>query len=258
MKKLFKFAGLALAGIFALASCKNSQDLESLRKDATISDELKAAYNINFDATTGSKKLYNQDRGDNKSYFDVYVSTDFKTSLVTHTYTLKSLISDVENLENRLNENKLTELKFGRLMFSNTMYSDEDSSFINEIYNSNYGINSKTDDKKNYDFGFEIDSQASWTRALTGKYINAAYLDGKKDISIEVIYLPLLLNRYNNGNEIVKMYAFLPIHEVALVDGKQIVAPKDGSTKYSLEDYTITTKTVDFKFDSETKLLATN
>ena len=49
MKKLFKFVGIAFAGVLALASCKNSEDLESLRKDADISAEIKEAYNINFD-----------------------------------------------------------------------------------------------------------------------------------------------------------------------------------------------------------------
>ena len=41
MKKLFKFVGIAFAGVLALASCKNSEDLESLRKDADISAEIR-------------------------------------------------------------------------------------------------------------------------------------------------------------------------------------------------------------------------
>ena len=261
MKKLFKFVGIAFAGVLALASCKNSEDLESLRKDADISAEIKEAYNINFDATTSSKKLYNQDRGDNNSYFDVYVAEDYKNSLLSYTITLESMKADVADLEKRLDQNKVTALPINTLMFSSSLYSSELSSFINEIYNSNYGINSttKTDDTttKNYDFGFDIDSQAAWTRSLTGKYLNEAYLDGKTDISIVITYLPLYLNRYNNGNEIVKLYAFLPISEAAVVDGKKIVAPVDGTTKYSLEDYTIAGKAVNFKFDEDNKLLLT-
>ena len=263
MKKLFKVVAATFALAIGLASCNNSQDLESLRKDAQISDELKTTYNINFDATTGSKKLYNQDRGDNKSYIDVYVASDYKSSLLSYTISLDSLKSSVELLETKLSQNKLTAIPVKSLAFSNSLYSDETNSFIKEIYNSNYGITSTTKAEdgsttKNYDFGFDIDSEASWTRSLNGNYINEAYLDGNTNIDIVVTYLPIYLNRIQNGNEIVKLYMFLPISEAAVTNGKKIVAPENGSDKkYGLVDFTSVGKAVEFKFDSETNLLKT-
>ncbi len=264
MKKLFGVAAAAAVLAIGLASCNNSQDLESLRKDAQISDELKSAYKINFDSTTGSKRLYKDDRGDNKSYFDVYVAEDYKASLLRYTISLDSLKSSVENLETKLEQRKLTAIPVKTLGFSNSLYNDESGNFIKEIYNSNYGLTSTTKAEdgtvnKNYDFGFDIDSEASWTRSLTGKYINEAYLDNKNAvIDIVVTYLPIYLNRVYNGNEIVKLYMFLPISEVALLDGKKIVAPENGSNKkYGLEDYTVVGTPTDFVFDSETGLLKT-
>ena len=96
MKKLFAVAALGLAFALGLTSCNNSQDLESLRKDATISDELKTAYNINFDSTTESVKLYKEDRGENKSYFDVYLAKDYKASLLTYTISFDTLKNHIE------------------------------------------------------------------------------------------------------------------------------------------------------------------
>ncbi len=258
MNKLFKMVGVSCLGLLALTSCGNSQDLTTLRKD-TVSDTIRSEYNITFDATTGSKKLYTSDRGDNKSYFDVYIAEDYKASLVSYTMTLETLKSDVSDLEKRLEQNKLTSITIGSLSFSTALYTDEASSFLNEIYNSTYGITSKTTTDgtttNNFDFGFDPDSTASWTRTINGKYVNEAYLDGKTDISIQVTYLPLLLNRYYNGNEIVRLYFFLPIREAALVDGQKIVAPTDGTVKYSLEEYTSIAKAVDFKFTEDKKLL---
>ncbi len=264
MKKLFGVAAAAAVLAIGLASCNNSQDLESLRKDAQISDELKSAYKINFDSTTGSKRLYKDDRGDNKSYFDVYVAEDYKSSLLRYTISLGSLKSSVENLETKLEQRKLTAIPVKTLGFSNSLYNDESGNFIKEIYNSNYGLTSTTKAEdgtvnKNYDFGFDIDSEASWTRSLTGKYINEAYLDNKSAvIDIVVTYLPIYLNRVYNGNEIVKLYMFLPISEVALLDGKKIVAPENGSNKkYGLEATTVAATPTDFVFNSDTGLLKT-
>lgn len=262
MKKLFGIVGIAFAGLFALTSCKNSQDLETVRSNE-ISSELKTTYKLDFDSTNG-KRLYNQDRGDNKSYYDIYLANDYKASLLTYTISLDTLKETATDLTKRLEERKLTSIPVHTLMFSSELYSDESSEFIKEIYNSTYGITSVTkadgNETKNYDFGISVDTEASWNRSLTGKYLNEVYLDGKTNIDIVITYLPVFLSRYYNGVEIVKFYAFLPINESAVVDGKKIVEPTDNTVKYSLADYTKVGTDVKFKFNTDEKtknLLAT-
>ncbi len=261
MKKLFGIVGIAFAGLFALSSCKSSKDLQTLRKD-TISDAIKAEYNIEFDDTNG-KVLYNKERSaKTTSYYDVYIANndDYKSNLVTYSINLSELIKKTPELEKRLSQKKLSGIPVYAPMFSASAYSDELSAFIKELYNSSYGILSttKNEDKsltKNYDFGIEVDKAASWTRTLEGKYLNLAYLETNSDITINITYLPVYLYRMYKGETIVKLYAFLPVREAALLNGKKIVAPKDKASKYSLEDYEIVGKEVNFNFDPETNLL---
>jgi len=266
MKKLFGFVGMAFIGVLALSSCKNSQDLTTLRVDE-VSAENKTKYNIDFDVTNEDEaiQLYNSERSEKTtSYYDVYIAKDYKASLLSYTITLDELKEENSELEKRINQKKFKNLHFPSLFFSNEgagLYSDEQTAFIKEVYNSKYGITStyKDDDKnviKNYDFGFDIDSKTAWDRTLSTDYVTKAYLDGNTDISFNVIYLPLYLTRVYKGSTIVQKYAFLPIREAALLDGKEIVAPTTKAEKYSLADYSISAEDVDFSFNDETYMLS--
>ena len=270
MKKLFGIIGMAFVGIAVLSSCKKSQDLKTLRIDE-VSATNKEKYNLDFDVDNEDEaiRLYNSERSaKTTSYYDVYIAKDYKESLLSYTITLDDLIEESKkqdtDLEKRLSQKKFKSISVTSMFFYNegaSLYSDEQSAFIKEIYNSKYGINStyKDDSKnvvKNYDFGFDIDTKVQWDRTFKTNYVNEAYLDGKTDISFTFVYLPLFLRRVYKGETIVEKYAFLPISEAALYDGKQIVAPTTKGEKYSLADYTISVNAGDFTFDEETKMLS--
>lgn len=270
MKKLFGLMGMAFVGLAVLTSCKSSKDLTTLRVDE-VSDTNKANYKINFEVDNDDEsiRLYNSERSaKTTSYYDVYIAKDYKDSLLSYTITLDDFKTSYDennkvSLETKIEKKKFKSVIFPSLFFSNEgteLYSDEQSAFIKEIYNSKYGINStyKDDSKnvvKNYDFGFDIDSKAAWDRTFKTNYVTEAYLAGNKDISFNIIYLPVFLRRVYKGSTIVEKYAFLPVKEVALLDGKSIVAPKTKAEKYSLEDYTITANDADFKFSKDDNLL---
>lgn len=268
VKKLFGFVGMAFASLLVLTSCKSNKDLTTLRCDE-VNDTIKAKYNIDFnvDDENESIRLFNSERSaKTTSYYDVYIAKEYKDSLISYTITLDEIINkqeDKDKFVKKIEKKKLKSVAFNSLFFSNTgteLYSDEQTAFIKEIYNSKYGINStyKDDSKnvvKNYDFGFDIDSKTEWDRTLKTNYVTEAYLAGRKDISFNVIYLPLFLRRVYKGTVIVEKYAFLPISEVALYDGKQIVAPTTKGEKYSLADYTISAEEVEFDFNAEDNLL---
>ena len=266
MKKLFGFVGIALAGILILSSCKSSKDLTVVRAD-DVSDAYKAKYNINFDTDNEDEaiRLYNKDRSaKTTSYYDVYIAKDYKASLLSYSVSLSQMIEDTDNLEKKIEQKKFKNVHAYSLYFNNDLlYSDEASAFIKEIYNSSYGINSthKNDNKeieKNYDFGFEIDKKAEWSRTFNTTYASYAYLDGKKDITFTFIYLPLNIKRVYKGNEIVNKYVFLPIAEYALYDGKQIVKPATKTSKYDLAEFDLEIPSVEFEFDEDSNLLKMN
>ncbi len=265
MKKLFGLLGMAFVGLAALTSCKSNKDLTTLRIDE-VSDTNKANYRINFDADNGDEsiRLFNSERSaKTTSYYDVYISKDYKDNLLSYTISLTELMEKDESLEKKINKKKFKSIIFPSLFFSNTgteLYSDEQTAFIKEIYNSKYGINSTFKDEsknivKNYDFGFDIDAKAAWDRTFKTNYVTEAYLAGNKDITFNVIYLPIFLRRVYKGSTIVEKYTFLPISEAALLDGKKIVAPKVKGEKYSLEDYSITANTAVFTFSDTDHLL---
>lgn len=270
MKKLFGIIGIAFVGLVTLSSCKNSQDLKTLRVDE-VSTTNKEKYNLNFDADNEEEaiRLYNSERSaKTTSYYDVYIAKDYKSSLLSYTITLDELKEELSkekiDLDKKLNQKKFKSLHVTSMFFYNegaSLYSDEQTAFIKEIYNSKYGITStyKDDSKnvvKNYDFGFDIDSKAQWDRTFKTNYVNEAYLDGKTDISFTFVYLPMFLRRVYKGETIVEKYVFLPINEAALYDGKQIVAPTEKGQKYSLADYELSVNAGDFVFDEETKMLS--
>ena len=268
VKKLFGFLGMAFAGLLALSSCKSNKDLTVLRQDE-VEATIKAKYNIDFDVNNEDEsiRLYNSERSaKTTSYYDVYIAKDYKSSLMSYTISLSEIIEsqkDTEDIVAKIEKKKFKSVSFNSLFFSNTgteLYSDEQTAFIKEVYNAKYGINStyKDDSKnvvKNYDFGFDIDSKTQWDRTFKTNYVTEAYLAGNKDITFNVIYLPLFLRRVYKGTVIVEKYAFLPISEAALYDGKAIVAPKTKGEKYSLEDYSITAETVEFDFNAEDNML---
>ena len=257
MKKLLGILGLAIVGLFSLASCKKSQDLTTIRRDK-ISDTYKAKYNLTFDETTGSKKLYNKERSAKAtSYYDVYIAEDYTSSLLRYTINIEDLKKDIDD---DITKRKLKSIPVNSLLFASGLYADEQTAFIKEIYNSSYGITSKTknEDKTytlNYDFGFTVDSNVSWNRTVDAKYLTEAYIDGKTNLSLQVIYLPVYLVRTYKSNQIAKFYTLLPINEAIVCEGKKVVAPTEKGTKYSLEDYTISAKDVDFTFTEEGLLI---
>lgn len=272
MKKLFGFIGMAFVGLMTLSSCKSSQDLKTLRLDE-VSATNKEKYNIDFDVDNEDEsiRLYKDERSTKAtSYYDIYIAKDYKASLLSYTFTLDDLINKLDkkdiDLEKKLTQKKFKSLLLPTLFFYNegaSLYSDEQSAFIKEVYNSKYGITStyKDDSKnvvKNYDFGFDIDSKTAWDRTFKTNYVNELYLTGvnASEISFNVIYLPMFLRRVYKGNVIVEKYAFLPISEVALYDGKQIVAPTAKGEKYAFAEYNISAEETDFVFDEDTNLLS--
>ena len=82
MKKIFLLIMFALT--FVLVSCGggSSQDLKTLRS-VSIDDTYLTKYNINFSNENNSTKLYKEERTASK-YYDIYVSNDVKSSLVTY------------------------------------------------------------------------------------------------------------------------------------------------------------------------------
>lgn len=244
MKKLLIGSSILALSVLALTSCGgSSEDLTSLRID-NVSDETKTALNLTNLGTEGKDivgtKIYKDDRGTKKSYYDIYVdAVDPNASMFVYS---KNLADIVENFDKKVKDNALANITVNTLTFTSSIYASESSSYITEFYNKKYGLTSYTLDENktkvyNYDFGFEFEKTQSWTKTTsTMKQALNAYKDGVTDISIKTLYLPTYFVRTYKGEEILRCYIFTPVY-IALVDnttGKEIVSKK--GEKYALED----------------------
>lgn len=229
MKKIFLLIMFALT--FVLVSCGggSSQDLKTLRS-VSIDDTYLTKYNINFSNENNSTKLYKEERTASK-YYDIYVSNDVKSSLVTYSISYDEYFN-----------NRITEVPVNSLTFLSTMYADEASAIASEAFNAEYGI-------PQLDLGFEANDSKTWSKVVPVNALKKAYADGVDDIYLSITYLPVYVVRVYDSKEILKTYCFLPVYMNFTKDGKEIVSSSN-SKGYELKDnVAFDNFKVEFEFD---------
>ena len=269
MKKLLMGASLAAIATLTLASCSgSSEDLTSLRKDS-VSDSVLADFNLSTLGTHEKdmvgKKIYTEDRGTKKSYYDIYIAED--GALATTFVYSKNLSDMVEDLDKKVKNRVLSNITVNTLTFTSTIYTSEVSSYLSEFYNKKYGLTSYTLDENktkvyNNEYDFAINSTVAWSKTTTTmKYALEAYKAGVTDISVQTAYLPTYFVRTYKSEEILKCYVFTPIY-IALVDnttGKEIVKSTVKGEKYALADSPIASFTkLDLDFNEKGLLVGVN
>lgn len=228
MKKIFTLFLLMLSIVLVSCSSGEKQDLKSLRKDE-VSDEIKTQLNITFDETTGSKKIYTKER-ENDSYYDIYVAEDINASLFSYSY---DITKDIDKHLKKVLVNTLT--------FADSMYSDEMAAYLKEFYAKEYGVTK-------LGLNFTPITDDAWTKNLYDSVILDAANDNVENIEVSIVYLPTLFVRTYKGNEILKVYVFVPVYVKYLSDGKEI---KEKDDTYELVDYTNPYKEVELLFDTK-------
>ena len=149
MRKSFALL-LLMCGV-TLASCGGpKQNLEDLRRvdvDA-IDKDIKNSLHLDFTDENG-KKLYTEAR-DAESYYDIYISNDYKNSLFMHEISFRN---DSDEL---IINDRTKELFVNTLNFKVDTYQDEVASIMTEVYNEKYGIPSlKFDFEISKDYGYQ-------------------------------------------------------------------------------------------------------
>ena len=223
MRKSFALL-LLICGV-TLASCGGpKQDLESLRRiDVDLIDtDIKNSLHLDF--TDDGKKLYTEAR-DTDSYYDIYISNDYKNSLFMHEIGFRN-----DSDELIINE-RTKELFVNTLSFKVDTYQDEAASIMSEVYNDKYGIPSLT-------FDFEISKDNGYQKqvySLDDKFLYPLAKENK-DLKLQVAYMPIYAVRTYKNKTIYKNYFFIPLQYQFVLGDKAVKVNHEKENDYELVD----------------------
>ncbi len=265
MKKIISLF-LSVFMLLAFVSC-GGDDLKTLRENPDIANEIKE--NLNFDFTTTSNSIrLNKDKGTATSYYDVYISENYESSLfVVSTAIDDTLFKDL-TLAKAVETKRFKSLNVYPLMFNlqgKSLYTAEQTQIFNELSNTTYGLLSKTGETLNYDFGFndQISIPKTWTTNYTANYLLKAYEKGcTTNLALEVVYIPVIYERVADGNLCLRTHMLVPLY-VAYTYNRKAIISADNENGYELKDTPITSleiKTLDYELDdngNQTGYLAT-
>ena len=118
----------------------------------------------------------------------------------------------------------------------------------NKVLTILYGTDSVLKDLSFTNYKFTQDTTSSFTKAKESNYAGDALIDGKSNITFDVVYLPLFVVRKTSSTTLSSMI-MLPIYTTFSVDGKEISSENN---KYKLVDSTIATmNTLQVVFDPD-------
>ena len=227
MKKIL-FPVLSLFAL-ALVSCGNGQDLSKTRKDEVV-DSIRTEYKIDFTEENGVR-LETDSRVNQSSYYDVYVHQDVKNNLVKYTFAASELKDSTMTLDQAIEANRFKGVNVSSLVFRDDTYADEVTAILNEVYNSNYGLGKVNEDKVSELIGIKVSTKNAWSQDIDSTALIRAYKDGKKEISVEVAYLPIFVHRQYNNVIVLQRYIFVPVACNYIYNNQKIVLKDD---KYEL------------------------
>ena len=232
MKKVLTFISI-FALLFILVSC-SSEDLKTVRENPEITTAVKQRYNIDFTKAENSIRL-NSDKGTATSYYDVYLSSDYKDSVFVTELSLNDDLFKSQGItfKEAVETKRFKSLTVYPLMFSlrsSSLYSAEQTQVFKELTNSTYGITSYTGTTLNYDFGFTLNIPSAWTTTVKADLALEAYNDGNETLSFQVAYLPILYSRVNDSINCLNTYMFIPIYYCFTSGDKQISSSDNGYT----------------------------
>lgn len=279
MKKKIALVFLLVVTLF-LASCagnnsREKQIIENYNVEPYMSAELVEKYNLAF---ANSKKLAESATsiGTNSSsnendYYTIYVSKEAENTLFKYVYSADEELSK-HIFDGNRNKNKSF---IANSLYLNVLLKEAETickaqvldeskreselsyykqSMIDIVMNSNvvstiYGTNGTLKDLTFTNYKFTMDTQSSFSKEKTAKYAGDALIDGKKNISFEIVYLPMFVTRTVNQSIVVASVVFLPIYETFTVDGMEISSEDN---KYKLVENTISAMpSKSIVFDSE-------
>ncbi len=251
-----------------LASCGSSnsrekQIIENYSVKTTLSDLMVNKYKLGFanidTAATDAKTLGNTSAENADDYYIVYVAKDTEASLFKYSYNAdKELQKHI--FDGNRNKNKTFQantLYFKEILDMGETYCKDQVKDANkqeteipyykqtmiDIFLSNkvltilYGTDSVLKDLSFTNYKFTQDTTSSFTKAKESNYAGDALIDGKSNITFDVVYLPLFVVRKTSSTTLSSMI-MLPIYTTFSVDGKEISSENN---KYKLVDSTIAT-----------------
>lgn len=206
IKKILGVLSIISLGLVALSSCGGASEDLSYNRKATPSASSIEKYNLDFNSETGSL-LFEKDN------YSLYLATDAKASLVTHTIDVLEL-KDLDG--NNLVETegtKLRNINSNTLVFSDgtsSLYTSEVSQFVNMLYDGTDGAGKVlTTDT----LGFTPDLKASWMKTSDLKSAYEYYNNNNlSELKLEIVYLPTYFVRKNEDNVVMEQYILAPIY----------------------------------------------
>ena len=235
MKKLL-LPIFALCGL-ALTACNTGTKLTDLRQDE-VAQSVKDELLINFNDTTNSIRLESDDRTNQKSYYDVYVSNDTKNNLFTYTIEFSKLNDKELTFEEAVKANRFRGASISNLIFNDKIYTEESTAILAEVYNTKYGISKNDSNGKSELLGLKVKTKNLWTETIDCDAAVKAYQDDKKtDIKLQILYMPVFAKRVNDGLQVLKVWVFVPV-SYNFVTGDQMVELENNQLKYSPNSFT--------------------
>ncbi|MBQ9448812.1 MAG: hypothetical protein IJU60_02950 [Acholeplasmatales bacterium] len=218
MKKLL-FPVLSLFAL-ALVSCNNGQDLSRTRKDEVV-DSIRTEYKIDF--TEDGVRLETDSRVNQSSYYDVYVHQDVKTNLVKYSFKATELKDTALTFDDAIESNRFKGVNVTALVFNDNTYTDEATAILKEVYDSTYGLGKVNEQKVSELIGITVTTKNAWTQNMDAEALVRAYKDGKKDINVEIAYLPVFVHRQYNNITVLQRYVFVPVAVNYIYNNQKIV-----------------------------------
>lgn len=226
MKKIFSFLGIAFLGL-TLAAC-SGENLDDYRTNDDLSDAIKNELKINFDNKTNSIRLSNE-KGSATDFFDVYIPKNYKENVVVVSTKIDDdlfkKVNENLTLDEAIKTRRFKSMAISPLLFYHVgLYASEQTQLLKELTNTKYGITALEDNVKKYDFGYDLNVPTLWTTNVSAESLLSAYNDGKTtDLTFDVVYLPVLFERYAKSSVCLRTYVLVPIYQQYTHNGQKIV-----------------------------------
>lgn len=189
MKKILTVFVLMLT--LVLASCGTTQDT-SIRKD-NPSSEMNTL--LGLDSVKNGKSINEVDTS-SKDYYNIKLAEDKKSSLFVYNCMIDSVLKE--------SEERLRFLTVNPLIFTADFTVDETTKIAGDLYS--------VLTKEYLGVGFDINVSSSWGTTIDAKDVMQAYVDGQRDNSISIVYLPVYVEHYQNSQMVLSAFVIMPVY----------------------------------------------
>lgn len=194
MKKTFIFIFSMLALMFTLTSC-SSKELLTKRTD---NPNTTLAASLKLDSVKNGVVLNAYDNTQD-DYYVIKIAEDANSTLIAYDSMLDSTLE--------LTEGRTESLVVSPLTFNKEISDTEKVNIITEVFEENKLASKIT-------VSFEIKTTTTWaTKLVAGvEELQNAYLEGQRDNALSIVYLPVFVEHYQDGKNVLEVYVLIPLY----------------------------------------------